>query len=135
MDDYIKEVTKNAERAEHFFADYLAYTLGPVELKEKIKIKEKLHEEGELVILDVRRHDDYKKGHIEGAVSIPKEELEDRMNELSRNNLHIVYCYNAFCHLGARACLFLARNGFEAMELCGGYDTWANDFKFPVVTD
>ena len=51
---------------------------------------------------------DYEIGHIPGAISMPYEEIKDRMKELNKDDLHVIYCYNNYCHLGARAAFLLA---------------------------
>lgn len=47
---------------------------------------------GNAVFLDVRSEQDYERGHIPGAVSIPLEELTARMNELNPEDWIITYC-------------------------------------------
>ena len=101
----------------------MAYTLGPVELKEMMNHRN-------VVVLDVRDCTDYKDGHIPNAISIPRPQLDSRLGELSKDNLHIVYCYNQQCHLGMCACRFLASNGYACMHLDGGYKVWSEDFHF-----
>lgn len=122
-DEHIQEVRNNPEKAQCYFSKKLAFSLGPVELKE-------LSTEKNVKIIDVRKHADYEIGHIPQAVSIPYEELKDKMQELNKDDLHIIYCYNAFCHLGASAAYLLAKNEYSVMELCGGFKTWAEDFRF-----
>ena len=48
----------------------------------------------DLVVLDVRRQDEYDGGHIYGAIWIPHTELEARIGELAGHEDHelIVYC-------------------------------------------
>ncbi len=45
------------------------------------------------VILDVRDAKDYEQGHIENAINIPLDELENRLGELNKNDDIIVYCF------------------------------------------
>lgn len=125
-DEKIQEIRNNTEKAECYFSKKLAFTLGPVELKE-------LSEERDVKIIDVRLQADYEIGHIPGAVSIPYEEMPEKMKELNKEDLHIVYCYNNYCHLGARAAYLLAKNTFAVMELSGGFKTWSEEFRFAVV--
>ncbi len=125
-DEKIHEIRSNSEKAECYFSKKLAFTLGPVELKE-------LSEERNVKILDVRHQADYEIGHIPGAVSMPYEEMPEKMKELNKDDLHIVYCYNNYCHLGARAAYLLAKNAFSVMELSGGFKTWSEEFRFAVV--
>lgn len=125
-DEKIQNLRNNVEKAECYFSKRLAFTLGPVELKE-------LQEKGNLRIIDVRKKSDYEVGHLPEAISIPYEELENRLNELNKEELHVVYCYNNYCHLGSRAALLLARNDYSVMELSGGFKTWAEEFHFAII--
>lgn len=126
MSEYIDEIRFNTKKAEEFFAQKLAYTLGPVELK-------KMLEDKKVKLIDVRRKEDFDESRIPEAISIPKEELKDRLSELSKHDIHVVYCYNQQCHLGASAALALAKNGYPTMELDGGFDVWKNVFEFETV--
>jgi glyoxylase-like metal-dependent hydrolase (beta-lactamase superfamily II)/rhodanese-related sulfurtransferase len=49
----------------------------------------------DLVVLDVRRHDEWRDGHIAGAVHVPLPELEDRLAELPAERLW-VHCASGF---------------------------------------
>ena len=124
--DCVQKLRKDTKEAAKFFAHKISYTLGPVELKEKIT-------KGLVKVIDVRAKEDYDSGHIEGAISIPKADLHERLQELSKDDLHAVYCYNQQCHLGAVAAFILNDAGYPAMEMEGGIDVWINDFKFPTV--
>lgn len=123
MNEKIKELRNNTQKAQCFFQKLLAYTLGPIELKD-------LMDEGGVKLLDVRRLEDYEISHIPGAISIPKEELADNINKLSKEEITVVYCYNQQCHLGIEACLILAEYGYPVMLLEGGFKTWTEDFRF-----
>lgn len=125
MSEYIDKIRYDAQLAENFFAEKLAFTLGPVELK-------KMLEDKKVKLIDVRRKEDYDEGHIPEAISIPKEELISRLTELSKETVYVIYCYNQQCHLGAAAALILAKNGYPVMELEGGFQVWQKDFGFEV---
>jgi rhodanese-related sulfurtransferase len=125
MSEYIDKIRFDTQIAEDFFAEKLAFTLGPVELQHMLA-------ENKVKLIDVRRKEDYDEGHIPEAISIPKEELTEKLAQLSENDVHVVYCYNQQCHLGAAAALSLAKHGYPVMELEGGFDAWAEDFKFEV---
>ena len=121
----IKEMRLNTQDAQDFFVKCLAYTLGPVELQKMVETEA-------VRIVDVRRSEDYELGHIKNAMSIPKDELADKLELLSKEDISIVYCYNQQCHLGAQACLILAEYGYPCMLLEGGFKTWVEDFQFEV---
>ena len=110
MNEKIKEIRFDTKRAQCFFQELLAYTLGPIELKDLI-------DEGKVNLVDVRRLEDYEVSHIPGAISIPKEELADNISKLSKDEITIIYCYNEQCHLGIEACLILAEYAYPAMIL------------------
>lgn len=73
-------------------------------------------------LLDVRSEREFAAGAIPGAVNIPLEELRDRINELPDGDL-VIYCKG-----GQRAYIalrILAQRGRSAVNLDGGYLTWA----------
>lgn len=123
MDEKLKKVRYDSDKAAKFFTRQMAFTLGPAELKEIM-----YHEN--IKILDVRDCADYKDGHIPNAISIPRPQLDSRLEELSKDNLYVVYCYNQQCHLAMCACRLLASNDYHCMHLDGGYKTWAEDFHY-----
>ncbi len=123
MNEKIKEIRQDTQKAEDFFTKRLAYTLGPVELKNFM-------EKGGVKVVDVRLKADYDIAHIPGAISIPKDELDKRLTELSKDEITIVYCYNQQCHLGDNACLILAEYGYPTMLMEGGFKVWVEDFRF-----
>ncbi len=73
-------------------------------------------------LLDVREVEEFRDGHVEGAVNIPLGKLRARWNEVPRDREIWVYC-----RAGQRsyyACRFLAQNGFRVRNLSGGYGTY-----------
>ena len=105
-------------RARAYFEDKLAFTTGPVELDRWIKTGE-----DNLVVVDVRAAQDYTKGHIPGALNLPREKWES-LQGLSRDKTNVVYCYTQQCHLAANAALYFASRGYPVMELEGGFAAW-----------
>ena len=105
-------------RAKAYFEDKLAFTTGPVELDRWIKAHE-----NNLVVVDVRAAEDYDKGHIPGAINLPKDEW-DNPRGLSKDKTNVVYCYTQQCHLAANACARFATKGYPVMELEGGFEAW-----------
>ncbi len=105
-------------RAREYFEQKLAFTTGPVELERWLKSGE-----DNLVIVDVREPEDYTRGHIPGAVNVPKTEWENPQG-LARDKTNVVYCYTQQCHLAANACVRFAAAGYPVMELEGGFEGW-----------
>ncbi len=66
---------------------------------------------GEVVVLDVRPPEEYAAGHIPGALSIPVEELADRIDELPQDTEVVAYCRGAYCVLAHDAVRLLEGRG------------------------
>ena len=105
-------------RAKAYFEDKLAFTTGPVELERWIKTGE-----NNLVVVDVRAAEDFAKGHISGAINLPKDKWES-LQGLSKEKTNVVYCYTQQCHLAANACAQFASRGYPVMEMEGGFEAW-----------
>lgn len=111
----------DVELSRKHFEERLKITLGPVELQHMM---EDPQYKDRFVLVDVRNREGYQKEHIPGAVSIPEDELENRLNEIPRDKEVIVYCWTLVCHLAAHAGLTLANHGYFVRELEGGIDQW-----------
>ena len=87
-----------------------------------------------VVILDVRRMDEFtsESGHLAGAILIPVQELEARVNELEpyKDKTIIAVCRSG--NRSGRATMFLNGKGFKVMNMLGGMIQW-NDERLPVV--
>jgi rhodanese-related sulfurtransferase len=105
-------------RAKAYFEDKLAFTTGPVELDRWIKTGE-----DNLVVVDVREAEDFAKGHVPGAINLPKSRW-DNPQGLSKDKTNVIYCYTQQCHLAANACVRFAGQGYPVMELEGGFEIW-----------
>ena len=68
---------------------------------------------GEVTILDVRPAEEYRAGHIPGAVSIPLADLRARLQELPRNREVIAYCRGPYCVMAVDAVTLLRRAGLH----------------------
>ncbi len=80
--------------------------------------------EGAVTVLDVRPSEEYKAGHIPGAISIPLKELEFRLSVLPPNQEVVAYCRGPYCVLAIQAVEFLREKGFNAVRLEEGILDW-----------
>jgi rhodanese-related sulfurtransferase len=78
-----------------------------------------------IIILDVRPETEYKKGHIANSISIPFDELADRLKELPKRYEIIAYCRGPFCVFADEAVAMLIKAGYKATRLEEGYPDWA----------
>jgi rhodanese-related sulfurtransferase/DNA-binding HxlR family transcriptional regulator len=95
----------------------------PVELISPGELRERLRR-GEVVLLDVRPAAEFEAGHIEGARSIPIEELEARITELPPETEVVAYCRGRFCVYADDAVRQLEAAGRPARRLEGGWPEW-----------
>ena len=55
------------------------------------ELKEAL-DKGTAIVIDVRTEEQYKAGHIKGALHIPEAQVADRSGELPRDKMIVTYC-------------------------------------------
>src|SRR5438552_13078912 len=79
---------------------------------------------GDAVLVDVRPREEYDAGHIEGARSIPLEELEDRLAELPADREVVAYCRGPLCAYAHDAVRRLRAAGRPARRLEEGWPEW-----------
>jgi rhodanese-related sulfurtransferase len=79
---------------------------------------------GEVTVVDVRPAEEYRAGHIQGAISVPLEELKDRIVELPRDQEIVAYCRGPYCVWAAQAVQLLREQGFHARHLEDGVLDW-----------
>ncbi|RSM80878.1 ArsR family transcriptional regulator [Kibdelosporangium aridum] len=79
---------------------------------------------GEVVVLDVRPREEYEAGHIPGAISIPVEELADRLAEIPADQEIVAYCRGAYCVFAYDAVRLLTEAGRHARRLADGMLEW-----------
>jgi rhodanese-related sulfurtransferase len=79
---------------------------------------------GEVVVLDVRPVEEYRAGHIPGALSIPIQELKRRLFELPRDQEIVAYCRGPYCVFSDQAVELLRARGFQAARLDEGILDW-----------
>jgi rhodanese-related sulfurtransferase/DNA-binding transcriptional ArsR family regulator len=77
-----------------------------------------------VTVLDVRPAHEYAAGHIPGAISIPLDELADRLAELPDDGQTIAYCRGAYCVLAHDAVRILHTHGRNATRLADGMLEW-----------
>src|SRR5262245_17420107 len=79
---------------------------------------------GEVTVLDVRPAEEYRAGHIPGALSIPIQELKARLKELSKDREVVAYCRGPYCVMAIEAVELLRVKGFKAHRIEQGVVEW-----------
>lgn len=79
---------------------------------------------GEVTLLDVRPEEEYRAGHIPGALSVPVDDLKSRLRELPKDREVVAYCRGPYCVMAIDAVEFLRRRGYRAHRLEHGVPDW-----------
>jgi rhodanese-related sulfurtransferase/DNA-binding transcriptional ArsR family regulator len=79
---------------------------------------------GEVTVIDVRPQVEYDAAHIPGALSIPVEELAQRLQEIPADQEVVAYCRGAYCVLAYEAVDLLRSRGLPAGRLQDGMLEW-----------
>jgi rhodanese-related sulfurtransferase len=85
---------------------------------------ERLARTTRVTVLDVRPAEEYDAGHIPGAISIPLDQLAERLAELPKRGQIVAYCRGAYCVLAHDAVRLLRANGRTARRLSDGMLEW-----------
>jgi len=91
---------------------------GDVELWEP---EELLASSGQALI-DVRTEEEFRGGHIAGAINVPVDSLRGRLKQLPNGKELLVYCQVGL--RGYIACRLLTQRGLRARNLSGGFKRW-----------
>lgn len=105
------------ERAARAYLGEEVESIGRDELRARLR-------RGDVVLVDVRSRQEFEAGHIEGARSIPVDELEERLAELPADQEIVAYCRGPFCAYAHQAVRRLRGAGREARRLQEGWPEW-----------
>jgi DNA-binding transcriptional ArsR family regulator len=79
---------------------------------------------GDVVLLDVRPAIEYVAGHLPGAMSIPIDELPQRLDELPTEALIVTYCRGPLCVYADQALELITASGRHGARLEAGVAEW-----------
>src|SRR5829696_7618775 len=80
--------------------------------------------DGSVVVLDVRPEEEYRAGHIPGAISVPVDALEATLQTLLKDREIVAYCRGPYCVFSDEAVAFLRSRGYRAYRLRQGLPDW-----------
>lgn len=81
-------------------------------------------EQGLVTVIDVRPELEFAAGHLPGAVNIPPDELEKRLEMLDSAQEIVAYCRGAHCVYSFNAVAKLRAQGVKASRLEDGFPEW-----------
>ncbi|MCY7081153.1 rhodanese-like domain-containing protein [Streptococcus oralis] len=83
-----------------------------------------LYQNSSLSVLDVREAEEFETLHLEGAQNLPLSQLADIYDQLDKDLLYYVICKSGM--RSARACQFLAEQGYDVINVQGGMTAFEN---------
>jgi rhodanese-related sulfurtransferase len=105
------------ERAAREYLGEDVEAIGREELVERLRRRD-------VVLVDVRPGEEFAAGHIDGARSIPLDELRERLAELPADREVVAYCRGPFCAYAHDAVRQLQASGRQARRLEDGWPEW-----------
>lgn len=76
-------------------------------------------QDGSVFLLDSRTPEEFSKGHAEGFVNIPVDDIRERLDEIPKDKPVYVMCQSGL--RSYLACRILSGNGYECYNFSGGY--------------
>lgn len=77
-----------------------------------------------VVVIDVREPEEYSRGHIPGALSVPQNRIRDMLGELPADRRIIAYCQGPYCLASPTVAAELVAAEFDATVVDGGITAW-----------
>jgi len=79
--------------------------------------------EADALVVDIRDPDSFRAGHIDGAVHVTADNVDEFVASSDLSRPLVVCCYHGNASQGAAA--YFSSNGFEqTYSLDGGYEAW-----------
>lgn len=88
---------------------------------------------GNTVVIDVREHDEFNKGHIETAVNLPLSKIKEHTGNLDtyKNNQVLIICQDGT--RSSTAGKIITKAGLkDVFVITGGMQSWQEDYKLPI---
>jgi DNA-binding transcriptional ArsR family regulator/rhodanese-related sulfurtransferase len=80
-----------------------------------------------LIVLDIRPRDEYEAEHIQGALSVPLEELDEYLQTVPQHIELAAYCRGPYCSYTTQAVEHMLKKGFTAYRIDEGVHEWNRD--------
>ena len=81
-------------------------------------------EAGDVVVIDARPPREFQAGHVDGARSVPIDELEAYLESIPVKGEIVAYCRGPYCAYADDAVRLLRNRGLDARRLEDGFPEW-----------
>ncbi|WP_212003642.1 metalloregulator ArsR/SmtB family transcription factor [Chitinophaga sp. HK235] len=92
-----------------------------------------LLEKNKVILLDVRPEEEYNRGHIHKALSMPVDQLGEHLKKLPKGKTIVAYCRGPFCVYADEAVKLLQKQGYKAQRMLEGFPDWQAK-GYPIVS-
>ncbi|HFH9836818.1 TPA: ArsR/SmtB family transcription factor [Streptococcus suis] len=75
-------------------------------------------------LVDLRSVSEFELEHVDGALNIPFNQLEEQLEKLQYDKPIILYCRGLFCTYANQAAAYLNRKGYNAYSVNGTHFDW-----------
>jgi len=90
------------------------------------ELQEKITNETNLILLDVREANEFQFAHIEGSLHIPLSQIPFRLQDIDTTKECVVICHHGM--RSQQAANFMLKSGLSNLyNLSGGIDAWSVD--------
>ena len=94
---------------------------------------EALPRDGSVTLLDTRTEAEYNRGHIDGYINIPVDDLRERINEIDKTRPVYVICQSGLrSYIASR---ILTQNGFDCYNFSGGYRFYSSVIQEKLISE
>tara|TARA_R110002096_G_scaffold104362_3_gene229988 strand:- start:57 stop:725 length:669 start_codon:yes stop_codon:yes gene_type:complete len=126
--DVVVSLCEIAEKRSSKFQEVVSTYLDSRDQQESLDSKQlaKQLSEGDVTILDVRPPEEYKAGHLKGAINLQLNEIDKYFSELPEKKEVVAYCRGPYCILAYEAVVKLREMGYTAHRLKDGFPDWKN---------
>lgn len=107
-ENQLSDVSRIKQNIEQYYNN--VHTISKQEVLERMN-------KGDLVVLDVRPRDEYESEHIDGAISVPMEELDSFLDTVPDNTEMATYCRGPYCVFTTQAVEKIQKRGFKAYRI------------------
>jgi len=104
-----------------------------VDTIEKEELKQLLDSKSDFLLFDVRDYAGYLELHIDGAKSLPVNEIDKEVSNIDKSKLIVVYCGGTSCPLSGFAWEKLHQLGCNVKAYEGGIAEW-KEAEYPTAS-
>lgn len=113
-------------------ADPIGVAAGGLEEIDSVALAREIFDRGDVLFVDARSSDNYDDGHIQGAISLPvgqfDERIESFLNRYSSDQPMVTYCSGRTCEDSHNLAQFLSDAGFTRVRIfIDGYPGWESE--------